>query len=73
MTELARVKGVPVRTTTITTLLNREIRSETRLAGVARVQVVPEFFAPPAGFLAVAPTLPVPESLDTTARRAVQP
>ena len=35
MAELARVQGVPVRTTTITTLLNREIRSETRLAEVA--------------------------------------
>jgi hypothetical protein len=73
MAELARVQGVPVRTTTLTTLLNREIRSETRLAGVARVQVVPEFFAPPAGFQAIAPTLPVPETLDTTARRAVRP
>ena len=56
MAELARVNGVPVRTTTLTTLLNREFRSETRLTDVAVVQVGPDHFAPPAGFQAVAPT-----------------
>ncbi len=73
MAELARVQGVPVRTTTLTTLLNREIRSETRLADVSVVQVDPALFAPPAGFQAVAPERPVPETLDTNARRAARP
>lgn len=62
MAELARIEGVAVRTTTITTMLNREIRSETRLAEVVTVQVAPDHFAPPAGFQAIAPSLPVPET-----------
>jgi hypothetical protein len=60
MVELARIDGVPVRTTTITTLMNREIHSETRLAEVAKVLVEPDFFAAPAGYQPLAPDLPVP-------------
>jgi hypothetical protein len=58
MTELARVRGIPVRTTTLTTVLNREIHSETRLAEIASVEVGPDLFTPPAGFQALAPTSP---------------
>ncbi len=73
MAELARVQGVPVRTTTVTALLNREIRSETRLAEVATVQVAPDVFTPPAGFQAVALTLPVPETLGPSSRQEARP
>jgi hypothetical protein len=69
MTELARVRGIPVRATTITTVLNREIRSETRLAEVATVEVGPDHFAPPAGFQALAPASPA----DATPPRAARP
>jgi hypothetical protein len=58
MTELARVRGIPVRATTLTTVLGREVRSETRLAEVAAVEVGPDLFTPPADFQALAPTSP---------------
>ncbi len=50
MAEMARLRGVPVRTTSELRLLGREGRAESRLLRASRVRVPRDFFAPPADY-----------------------
>jgi len=58
--ELDRLRGVPVRSTSLITLLGRQGRSESELVAVENVVVTPAHFGPPAGYRQTGAAAPAP-------------